>query len=111
MCARGELVDQAGYHFLSRAAFSQHKNWNIDVRYQRRLRTYLAHGRTGGDEKDVVVELLDFALISLFVHAQALVYDGVELGFLKRLGQVIMSAEADSLNNFAGIADAGEHDH
>src|SRR5205085_3525753 len=44
------------------------------------------------------------------IHSQALVNDGVEFGLLKRLGQIIMSAQADGLDNFAGITDAGEHD-
>ena len=42
---------------------------------------------------------------------QALVNDRVQLGFLKRLGQVILRAQAHGLHHLAGIADAGKHHH
>ena len=36
--------------------------------------------------------------------------DGVEFGFLKRLGQIVLRAQLHGLHDFARIVDAGEHD-
>ena len=111
MGARRQLVNQPRHHFLAGAALPQHQDRNIDIRDQRCLRANLAHGRTGRHEKYVVVKFFDFARQILLVLAQALVDDRVQFGFLKRLGQVIVRAQADGLHHFAGIADAGKHHH
>ena len=47
--------------------------------------------------------------IVLLVGPQALIDDVVQFALLKRLGQVIVRAQANGLNDFAGVADAGEH--
>jgi len=102
-------VDKPGNNFLSRSAFSQEENWNINIRYQRRLGSDLPHRRTGGYEEHVVTKLFHLANVVLLIDAKALIDDGVEFGLLKGLGQIIMRAQTNRLHDFAGVADAGKH--
>ena len=104
-----KLVNQPRQDFFAGSALPEQKHGNIDVRHQGSLGTDLAHGRTGRDEKDVVGKLFDFAAERLFALAEAEVEDGVEFGFLKRLGQIILRAELHRLHNLARIVDAGKH--
>ena len=82
---------------------------NIDVGDQRGLRADLAHLRAGGDEENVVGEFFHFAAVSLLALAEAEIDDGVEFGFLKRLGQVILRAQLHGVHDFARVVDAGKH--
>ena len=104
-------MNEPGNNFFSRPAFSKEKNWNINVCYQRRLRTDLPHGGAGGYEEYVITKLFHFANIVLLIDAKALIDYRVEFGFLERLGQIVMCSQPYSLYYLAGIADAGEHDY
>ena len=109
MGARRQLVDQPRHHFLARTAFAQHQHRNVDVRHQRSLGTKLAHYRAGGDKENFIADFFHFARIILLIGPQTLVDHGVQFALLKRLGQVIVRAQANCLYHLAGIADAGEH--
>src|SRR6202049_4210500 len=87
MSARRELVDEPRQNFFSRAAFAEQQHRNVNVGHKCGLRTYLPHGRTGGDEEYILTDFLDLAGKGLFSLSQALVDDRVEFCFLERLGQ------------------------
>ena len=109
MRARRQFVNQPRHDFLARTAFSQHQHRNVDVRNQRSLRTKLAHHRTGGDKEHLIADFFHFARIILLIGPQTLVDDRIQFALLKRLGQVIVRAQANRLHHLAGIADAREH--
>ena len=111
MSALGKLVDESPQHFLAGAAFAQQQHGNIYICHQRGLGANLAHGGTGCNEEDIVGELFHFAAVSLFTLTEAEIDDGVQFRFLKRLGEIVLGAQFHGMDHFAGIIDAGQHDH
>ena len=104
-------MDQAGKHFLAGTAFAEQQHGYINIRDQRGLRADLAHLGAGGDEKDVIAEFFDVAGIGLLIGAQALIDHGVQLCFLKWLGEIVMRAKTHGLHHLARVGHAGQHDH
>src|SRR6266700_695200 len=102
-------MNQPAQNFFTRATLAEQQYRDVDIRYQRRLRSDLPHGWTRGDEEDVVCQLFDFSAESLLAAAQAEIDDSIELRFFEGLGQVVLRAEFHGLNNFARVVDAREH--
>ena len=102
-------MDQASENFLAGSALAEQQHGNVDIRDQRGLRANLAHGGAGRDEENVVGKLFDFAAVSLFSLAEAEIDDGVQFGFLKGLGEIILGAQLHGVHDFASVVDAGQH--
>ncbi len=104
-------MNQAPKNFLAGAALAEQKHGDVDIRDQSAAcERILRICRAGRDEEDVVGKLFDFSGKGLFSLAEAEIDDGVEFGFLKRLGEVIQSAELHGVNDLARVVDAGQHD-
>ena len=111
MRALRKLVNQSRQHFFPCAAFTQQQHRNIHVGYQRRLGANLLHRRTAGHKEHVIAKLLNLARVWLRIRPQALLNDRIQLCLLKRLGQIILSAQTNGLHHLASVAHAGEHHH
>src|ERR1700728_5178943 len=102
MRALGQLVDQPPQNFLAGSALAQEKHGNIYIRHECGLGANLAHGGAGSDEENVVREFFYFAVVSLFPLAETEIDDGVQFGFLKRLGEEVLRAQLHRVYDFAG---------
>ncbi len=113
---RGSHVDHARDNFLAHAALSVNEYGHVHRRDLENLLADAHHLRACRKEADVFrdrVAILPQRLVfrSKLLFLPALQHGHIELGLFERFGQVILSAEADGLDDCAHFIRTRKHDH
>src|SRR5580698_8526154 len=109
VAALGAKVNHARDDFFADAAFTADEDGNIDRRDLQNLLADANHLRAGSEEAEILGDLIAVIAERLLFLAR-LEHRSIKIALFERLGEVIVSADANRLDDGADFVGAAQHD-